>query len=468
MPRYAALQIPSPLDSLQKIRGLRALSLQGQRQELALSEEQRAAQEAAAIRQAVADSRGDVNVAIQKIQQINPLQAMNLQRFAIEHQRQARDVALENAARLEGQPAAEIPSDLVETPVRNLPARNLAAMASHAVPMAQSGTLADLSIGEPRETPALFTPAPRAQVQGGTHPEMTRVVRPVQIPGIPALGISGVTVHPRSAEDQIRNQVAAALRTAALTPQKTSPGERVTLNGQVIAEGGPTSSEFGQFQHAYAESLGAKDFAALTPTQKQGVFPAFAQARQDPALRALAIETRRATLGSEGLERTRQWQEYQDYVRQYNKTEDERPSRRETDPVTGRQFSVPMTPYRPPKSWDLWRAERSAATRTLPGLNAMDEQVIAASPATVNRPGAVPVPRRPPPPPMPAAPGPAGTQARPSSRIPSGPAADGTSLESRARALVQQIREKEASGQDATVERRQYAALKAQALGATR
>ena len=80
MPRYAAIQLPSPLAALGNVRTLRTLSLQEQRQSLALAAEQRAEQEETAIRQAVAESRGDLTVAIEKINRINPVRALDLAR----------------------------------------------------------------------------------------------------------------------------------------------------------------------------------------------------------------------------------------------------------------------------------------------------------------------------------------------------------------------------------------------------
>lgn len=243
----------------------------------------------------------------------------------IESQLRTRELAKSNLELMQGQPAADIPSDTVTTPQQNLPSTGLAGVVSGLI-RGRNGL--NVSPGGPEATPQepaadapAFTPAPAAQdTTPGTNDVTTRLARAIQIPGVAGLGVDGVSVRPKSAEDLVQAHIAAAMRDAALKPEKVGPGERVVVNGKTIAEGGPkligvppggladastgavvttgpgSTSEFGQFQQAYAEGLGAKSYKDLNAEQKSGVFAAFNKAKQDPTMRALLIAIRQASL----------------------------------------------------------------------------------------------------------------------------------------------------------------------------
>lgn len=246
----------------------------------------------------------------------------------IEDQLRARELAKSNLELTQGQPAADIPSDTTTTAQPNLPSTGLAGVVSGLI-RGRNGF--NVSPGGPDVTPEpapapeaaapAFTPAPAAQdTTPGTNDVTTRLARAIQIPGVPGLGVDGVSVRPKSAEDLVQAHIAAAMRDAALKPEKVGPGERVIVNGKTIAEGGQklmgvpaggladastgsvvtpgagSTSEFGQFQQAYAEGLGAKSFKELTPAQKNGVFTAFTKAKQDPAMQSILLAMRQASL----------------------------------------------------------------------------------------------------------------------------------------------------------------------------
>ena len=65
-----------------------------------------------------------------------------------------------------------------------------------------------------------------------------------QVPGSQEFGQPGYTLRPKSMEEIIAAQQAAKLGELAVTPQKTRPGETITLpgTGQVIAQGGPVAA----------------------------------------------------------------------------------------------------------------------------------------------------------------------------------------------------------------------------------
>lgn len=87
---------------------------------------------------------------------------------------------------------------------------------------------------------ALFKP-------GQGVPQQT-AIQPVNIPGVDELGIPGVSVKPKSLEEILAAQRNAELQKVLLTPQKTGPGETVTVPGlgpEPIASGGekPTTRQ---------------------------------------------------------------------------------------------------------------------------------------------------------------------------------------------------------------------------------
>jgi hypothetical protein len=97
--------------------------------------------------------------------------------------------------------------------------------------------------------PGVNTAPPEVLGPGVTLPEAPKRLAPVQIPGVsvPEAGINvpGFSRRPRTLEELIQAQSAAKLREVALTPQKTGAGERVTVNGHVIAEGPPKLQSVG-------------------------------------------------------------------------------------------------------------------------------------------------------------------------------------------------------------------------------
>jgi len=228
----------------------------------------------------------------------------------IEDQIRARDLAKQNLDLLHGQPEADIPSDAVTTQQPNLPSTNLAGMMTGLMRDRLSGTMgqpADASAAPSASAPPTSIAAPDAQAPTpGTNPVTNRVVRPITIPGVPGLGVPGVSARPRSAEDLIRTMITTELAKpyTLKDDEKRMVGDRVVAQGggkkvvvppggtlidennptTPLATGGPGNSEFAQFQQLYAEGLGATSFKDLTPAQKAGAIPAFTKMKQDPSL----------------------------------------------------------------------------------------------------------------------------------------------------------------------------------------
>lgn len=234
----------------------------------------------------------------------------------IENELRARSLAKENLDLLHGQPEADIPSDQVTTATPNLPSKSLAGVVQGLFG-GHSQNMPDATAAPEATTPSSAL-VPEAQAaQPDTHPVTSRVVRPVNIPGVPSLGVEGVSVRPQTLEAGVAARQRAELEKALYgkyAPGEVSPalgptppagakltpvpagGLADTSTGKVVVPGSGPTSEFGQYQQIYAEGLGKKTFTELTPQEKAGVIPAYNKSKQDPAMHALLIATRQAAL----------------------------------------------------------------------------------------------------------------------------------------------------------------------------
>jgi hypothetical protein len=147
----------------------------------------------------------------------------------IQDQIRARDLANQNFEYTNGAPAADIPSDDVTTP-GTPPAPGLAGVVS--------GLLQARNVdGSPAPT-ASTPPTPAlpqdAQTVLGTPPQTTRVPRSIDIPGVPGLGVSGVSRRPRTMEDHVRARTQEKLA----DPYTLNEGDTRFLGTTPIAKGG--------------------------------------------------------------------------------------------------------------------------------------------------------------------------------------------------------------------------------------
>jgi hypothetical protein len=159
----------------------------------------------------------------------------------IEDQIRAREIAKGNYDLVSGRPAADIPSEDFTTQQPNLPSRSLAGMVTGLI-RGQQGAGAEPPPPEPAPT---TVPAPDAQAtMSGTNPITRQRPQAMNIPGVPGLGVPGMSVRPRTAEDLVNAMIASELA----KPQKTGPGETVTipaLGREPIARGGPRMQSVG-------------------------------------------------------------------------------------------------------------------------------------------------------------------------------------------------------------------------------
>jgi hypothetical protein len=200
-----------------------------------------------------------------------------LEREKIEDQIRARQFAEENLKRLHGQPMADLPSDTVATQQEQLPPAQdlmtaIRGLVSDRLPGAN---------GQPQlpEAPPNLDANIQAPPFQATPGQVRQVPRAVQIPGVEGLGVPGYSQRPSSSEQLADVLHRAELNKAQYT--KFAPGETMPALGTAPPAGPRQSaSEFGQFQQAYAESLGKSSFAELAPQEKIGVHKAFMEARQ--------------------------------------------------------------------------------------------------------------------------------------------------------------------------------------------
>lgn len=152
----------------------------------------------------------------------------------IEDQLRTRELQKQNFDLLHGQPEADIPSDNVTTEQPNLPATNLAGMMTELIrgrqPQGMGAPAAAPVMGQ--EPASIGAPGAQAS-QPGTHPETTRVARPVTISGVPDLGVEGVNVRPQSAEDLVRMMI----RTELAKPYTLAEGAKRYVGGREVARG---------------------------------------------------------------------------------------------------------------------------------------------------------------------------------------------------------------------------------------
>lgn len=248
----------------------------------------------------------------------NKLRALVLKheidRLKIDDQIRTRELARQNLEFLHGQPAADIPSDDVTSPQPNLPSKSLAGMVSGL----QAGASSAMTGGPAAENPGTIA-APDAQATApATHDVTRRVARAIDIPGVPALNVPGVSVRPRSMEDVIQAQIASKMA----EPYTLNPGGVRMIGGTKIGEGGPAF-----------HSVGAGGLAATTPDgETKVVVPGRAPAPVRPLVvngkvldptnpsRVLAVVPPQETPNQKQTEADRQWRQqhtlYQDYTRQ--------------------------------------------------------------------------------------------------------------------------------------------------------
>lgn len=317
----------------------------------------------------------------------------------IEDQIRARELAKQNLDFLHGQPDADIPSDAVTTQQPNLPATNLAGMMTGLIRDRQTQGM----------TPGAAPPAPDASAAPdpttlaahdaqaatpGTNPVTSRVARPISIPGVPGLGVPGVSARPRSAEDLIRTMISTELAKpyTLKDDEQRMIGDRTIAKGggkkvvvpaggtlvdennpsQPLATGGPSNSEFGQFQQIYAEGLGATSFAKLTAPQKAGAIPAFTKMKQDPALAGMRLDAEQMRHAAADA-RTDQQQFNDDFRRYSGEVSQKQKAHAEAFKTwqkaadssfngTNTQTGQPLgdAPEYTPQTFEEWRAEHPA------------------------------------------------------------------------------------------------------------
>lgn len=203
----------------------------------------------------------------QQAMEDNKLRALvlkhELDRLKIDDQVRTRALAAQNLQFLHGQPAADIPSDEVTSHQPNLPSRSLAGMVSGL----QAGAASNVTGAPAAENPG-SRPAPDAQATAPeTHDVLHRIARMVDIPGVPGLGVPGVSVRPQSLQDIVQAEIASKMA----EPYTLNPGGVRMIGGMKIGEGGPAF-----------HSVGAGGLAATEGGETKLVVPGRAGAAQRP------------------------------------------------------------------------------------------------------------------------------------------------------------------------------------------
>lgn len=224
-----------------------------------------------------------------------------------------REYSLKHAAQeagfsaLQGQPEAAIPGVQVGQRLPDTAAggasTGLRDIVSSLVQGPQPG---DAGPANPEPPTGGLADLVKAMQPGQATPSAGRkVFTPVQFSGLPAAvggGTAAYTRTPQSKEELDR--AAIALRRAEQPSQIVGPEQSlVGTNPDTGAKevqytntaARPVAGEYGQFQQAYAESLGAKSFKDLTPAQKLAAMPAYARSKLDPQVQASIQAGRDAT-----------------------------------------------------------------------------------------------------------------------------------------------------------------------------
>mgnify|MGYP001610667250 CR=1 FL=1 len=335
MPRYAAVPIRPPFqdweESQARAHSLRRLALQGKEDELDVASRQREREENTQIERILKGvGQQDFETAYEAIWQVNPTKAMELQarhrqmasqerETSIREATQARTAAKENIELQSGQPEASYQlSDLEAMPSR--PITGVPSAAQHPVRL-----------------------------------------KPTTIPGIPALGIPGVSARPRTLEELARAKEWSDEYTLG-------PEQQRYRGSRLIATGAPSQAP--EPSTDYARALARKERElkrALTSNEE------------------IAFRTRyeaadfRPPAGSDDPTRARDRQEYDDYVRQW-----ENQYKGLKDPTDESSFRT--LPYRPPLDFATWRAQRRAPSASTvvqkPGWRTRARGRVPAAPTT--------------------------------------------------------------------------------------
>lgn len=172
---------------------------------------------------------GEASVAHQDALAQNKLRTMILKHqiegIKIDTELRTRELARQNLELLQGQPEADLPTETFEQP--NLPSRSQAG-AMTGLPDVVSSLVQQRMGGAGPQTLA----APGAQETALGTNQASRV-KPVQIPGVPSLGVEGVSVRPRSLEDLTHASIMAKL----LEPYTLNRGDIRVAGGRVVARG---------------------------------------------------------------------------------------------------------------------------------------------------------------------------------------------------------------------------------------
>lgn len=276
----------------------------------------------------------------------------------IQDQVNARKMALEHYVILSGLPEALQPG----TKQTNLQSKSLAG--AQGLPDVVS-SLMSAQAG----TPQAAMTAPEAQE---LQPETRFQATPVNIPGVEAYGIPGMSLAPRSLEDLIRAQMAMK----AMEPVTLGPGQRRFVGGRQVAEGGkptPTRATIaleaagGDVKKA-DESLRART-ATPAPTVRDVLLDgeqATLKFHRDGKVTDLddqpienaakRIKPLRAPTGSRANPETEARMQYQEFFKVYNRAYPT-PTQTERDYAAARGESAARTP--PPPSLEKWKVMTS-------------------------------------------------------------------------------------------------------------
>jgi hypothetical protein len=171
----------------------------------------------------------------------------------IQDQLRARELAQQHLQLLHGQPAADLPSENVQTAQPNLPSQSLAGMMTNLIANPNAPGMNGAGPPTPAADVPASLPAPQAQAMSpGVHPMTMRRPLPVQIPGVSEMGIPGAAIRPQSLEDLLR---AETMRKLA-EPFDIAPGHRRMVGGAVVAEGAPEFRSVGAGGAGYLDEQG--------------------------------------------------------------------------------------------------------------------------------------------------------------------------------------------------------------------
>lgn len=190
-----------------------------------------------------------------------------LDRLKIDDKILARQLATQNLGFLQGQPAADMPSEDVTSQQPNLPSKNLAGMVQGLIQQRQGMEAAPDAVPTAAPDPSqMFTPAPAAQSPTpGTNPVTRQVPRSMTIPGVEGLNVPGVSVRPQSREDLLRAQFASKMN----EPYTLAPDATRFVGGTEMARGASRNVVLPQGSILANEGTG-KTVATGAPRAKRG------------------------------------------------------------------------------------------------------------------------------------------------------------------------------------------------------